>query len=103
MTHRIRVLLCALAALIAALLFFGCAAGKEAARPEGRAVTVRVPATETFEFTGKAQAPAPPYPAAFFEDDEYRQTGRWLTLFEMNIYPTSTEPVEPPAAPPELP
>ena len=71
--------------LPACLALLGCAAGPQTTRPEGGGVAVRVPAAESFEFSRRREAPYPPRPAPFFEDDEYRYTGRWLTLFEMEF------------------
>lgn len=90
--NRALALLGALALLAPLLSLAGCAAAREAARPEGRAVTVHVPAAESFDFSRRAEAPPSYIPPPFFEDDEYRNTGRWLTLFEMNYYSGPTLP-----------
>ncbi len=81
------------ALLLGCLLLAGCTAAREAGRGEG--IGVKVPAVESFEFTRKPEAPAPPGPAPFFEDDEYRNTGRWLTLFELEFPEGATPPHAP--------
>lgn len=86
--------------MIACFLCAGCAVGTESARPEGGPVAVRVPVKDSFDFTRRGEAPAPYHPPPFFEDDEYRYTGRWLTIFELN-YPSQTLTV--PMVPPEGP
>lgn len=100
MRRLVQVLLIALLVFLVIALAVGCSANRQALRPEGPKVEVRLPPAEAVDIrlrheTAPQPRPSPPYSVT----DE--SEGRWLTLFEINVTPSEAAGV--PSAPAESP
>ena len=100
MNRLLRVLLLSLLILSVLALAGGCAPSRQAVRPDGRNVEVRLPPAEAVGIEMSAGMPLPSNIEAPFSVVD-KDRGRWLTLFEVNVTPS--EAAGPPSAPLESP
>ena len=94
MRRLVQLVLIALLVFLAIMLAAGCGAKRQALRPEGPRVELRLPPAEAVDMRlrqEKAPQPRPSLPYSVSDESE----GRWLTLFEMNVTPSEAAGVPP--------
>ncbi|MGE5190515.1 MAG: hypothetical protein ACM3NF_10700 [Gemmatimonadota bacterium] len=97
MRRLTRALLIALLVALLLALAGGCAANRQAVRPDAPTVTLRLPPAEAVDLRLRQErAPGPPLSVPLSVSDESR--GRWLTLFEVDVTPSEAAGVPPAAA-----
>ncbi len=96
MRRLIRWAVVAVVACPAIGLAAGCSATRQALRSGEPKVEFHMPPAETVDVRLQTESgPRPTPPPPFSVTDEYRDRGRWLTLFQIDVTPSEAAGVPP--------